>query len=169
MFKTPNAYSLSLDMPGCSMADVTVLLEEGGEVLRVEGKRPARGVKPEGPLMRWRFEVSRDVDTSLISARMAHGTLNVDLPILQKAQAQTIRVTSGDEPQHAQQQQAELPMHAHEEDMSAEQQAADAAAEQESAEQADEPDVLIEEEADVAPGDAAPSAASIDNTHVSIS
>ncbi|KAG5190575.1 hypothetical protein JKP88DRAFT_352652 [Tribonema minus] len=190
MFKSPNAYTISLDLPGCSMDDVMVMLEEGGEVLRIEGRRPARGLKPEGPLLRWRFEVSRDVDTSLISARMSHGTLSVELPLVAKAKAQKIHISPDDDDQQQQQQQQhastqhssalpagqeEQPQRDDDQQQQQQQQLEEASAPQQQQQQHNkqyetaEPDVIVEEEvSEAAAADLAPSAASIDNTHISI-
>eukprot|EP00611_Tribonema_gayanum_P031021 TRINITY_DN8800_c0_g1_i1.p1 TRINITY_DN8800_c0_g1~~TRINITY_DN8800_c0_g1_i1.p1 ORF type:complete len:239 (+),score=33.90 TRINITY_DN8800_c0_g1_i1:70-717(+) len=93
----PGSYLINIELPGCSTDDVTITLEEGGEILRIDGQRPARGEQPAGPQFSRRFELNEDIDVSRtgpsgISASMAHGVLTVFLPKVRKSEAVKIPI-----------------------------------------------------------------------------
>jgi HSP20 family molecular chaperone IbpA len=84
--ESASGYELAFDFPGCSISDVNLILEQGAEVLRVSGRRPARNGKAT-PLLQRRIGLSRDIDTSSITAAMSNGVLTVKLPKVQPQQA----------------------------------------------------------------------------------
>ncbi|KAG5188688.1 hypothetical protein JKP88DRAFT_253439 [Tribonema minus] len=86
-----------MELPGCSKDDVAITLEEGGEVLRIDGQCPARGEQPAGPRFSRRFGLSKEIDVSRtgpsgVSASMAHGVLTVFLPKVHKPEALKVPV-----------------------------------------------------------------------------
>ncbi|KAG5180244.1 hypothetical protein JKP88DRAFT_223316 [Tribonema minus] len=93
----PGSYLINIELPGCSTDDVNITLEEGGEILRIDGQRPARGQQPAGPQFSRRFELNKDIDVSRtgpsgISASMVHGVLTVFLPKVRKSEAVKIPI-----------------------------------------------------------------------------
>jgi HSP20 family molecular chaperone IbpA len=91
LVESASGYELAFDFPGCSISDVSLILEQGAEVLRVSGRRPSRNGNTT-PLLQRRIGLSRDIDTSSIAAAMSNGVLTVKLPKVQQQQAVEIPI-----------------------------------------------------------------------------
>jgi HSP20 family molecular chaperone IbpA len=91
LVESASGYEIGFDFPGCSISDVNLILEQGAEVLRVSGRRPARNGKA-APLLQRRIGLSRDIDTGSITAAMSNGVLTVKLPKVQQQQAVEIPI-----------------------------------------------------------------------------
>lgn len=83
-------YVLRADLPGVGPQDTQITVEQG--VLTLEAQRPAS--HPQGTATRFqrRFALPEDADAERITARSAHGVLEVSIAKLVKAQPRRITV-----------------------------------------------------------------------------
>lgn len=83
-------YLLRADLPGVAPQDTQITVEQG--VLTLEAQRPA--LHPQGTTTRFRrrFALPEDADAGQISARSAHGVLEVSIAKLARPQPRRITV-----------------------------------------------------------------------------
>ena len=83
-------YVLRADLPGVAPQDTQITVEQG--VLTLDAQRPAH--HPQGTVTRFqrRFALPEDADAERITARSAHGVLEISLGKLAKLQPRRITV-----------------------------------------------------------------------------
>jgi HSP20 family protein len=100
IYETKDALHVWADMPGVDEQQLQVNLADG--VLTIEGPvavkdyenlSPVYTEYPVGNYVR-RFMVSNDIDSEKISARMANGALEIELPKAERLKPRQIKVAS---------------------------------------------------------------------------
>jgi HSP20 family protein len=101
IYETADSLVLRADMPGVDQQSLAVNLDNG--ILSLEGRvdvrdyadlTPAYTEYNVGNYLR-RFNLSNDVDTAAIAARITHGVLEVTFPKREQARPRQIQVTTG--------------------------------------------------------------------------
>ena len=98
IYETPELLQLWADMPGVDEKSVSIHLADG--VLTIEGQVGVKDYERLAPVYTEynvgnylrRFTVSSDIDAGHITARMANGVLEVELPKVESAKPRRIPV-----------------------------------------------------------------------------
>ena len=90
-------YSIAIDVPGVKSEDMTIKLEENGQVLNLSGGRKIKksdGTVSETKFVK-RFTIGENVDVDKITASLSDGVLEVTAPkkAVEKKEAHIIKIT----------------------------------------------------------------------------
>lgn len=97
--KANHAYHVSIDLPGVKANNMTLTVEENGQVLRLTATRnrivgfhneDKQGEAPQNKIER-RFALGSDVDADNISARLENGVLEITVPKRKEPEAPLVR------------------------------------------------------------------------------
>jgi HSP20 family protein len=92
-------YSIAIDVPGVKSEDMTIKLEENGQVLNLSGGRKIK--KGDDTVSEFKFEkrftIGDNVDVDKIAASLSDGVLEVTAPkkAPEKKEAHIIKITAG--------------------------------------------------------------------------
>jgi HSP20 family protein len=99
-----NKYKIMVDVPGVKAEDIQVEVEEDGKILHISGGRKLEkdGVVSESRFEK-RFTINASVDSEQLTARLQHGVLLLEAPLLENAdkpQTRLIPVNEGSADAH---------------------------------------------------------------------
>ena len=92
-------YSIAIDVPGVKSEDMTIKLEENGQVLNLSGGRKIKkgdDTVSETKFVK-QFTIGENVDVDKIAASLSDGVLEVTAPkkAVEKKEAHIIKITEG--------------------------------------------------------------------------
>lgn len=86
----PGRYVVRADLPGVAPQDTQITVDQG--VLTLDAQRPSHHAQGTATRFQRRFALPEDADAEQITARSAHGVLEVSIAKLAKVQPRRITV-----------------------------------------------------------------------------
>lgn len=94
--ETKDKYSISIDVPGVKPSDMSIELQDDGQVLHLSGGRKIKkGDQETETKFSQRFTIGKNVDTTKLSADLSDGVLTVTAPKKEKPEPVKIAITEG--------------------------------------------------------------------------